>query len=272
MKIISVGDNVCDCYLYQKKYYPGGNCVNVAVNSKRLGAEESAYIGIFGTDDKADHIKNVLNKEKVDFSLSRTLCGLSGQPGVKLDENGDRVFVSSGIDTVQTLVKLRLTENDLNYIEKFDVCHTSCYSWLEEELPKLKERTKISFDFSNHFDIEEINKVAPYLSFAFLSASDLTDEEIEKVLNVFSSYNVEVVGLTRGSKEAIFQINNVIYKKMPIETKVVDTMGAGDSFIAGFLYSYLNGNKVEECLNVAAESAKNTCKFNGGIGYPHDII
>lgn len=34
MRIIGIGDNVVDCYLDQGLYYPGGNCVNVAVNAK----------------------------------------------------------------------------------------------------------------------------------------------------------------------------------------------------------------------------------------------
>ena len=53
MKIISVGDNVVDCYRDQQIYYPGGNAVNVAVNCKRFGAEKSSYIGIFGDDEPA---------------------------------------------------------------------------------------------------------------------------------------------------------------------------------------------------------------------------
>ena len=37
--------------------------------------------------------------------------------------------------------------------------------------------------------------------------------------------------------------------------KVVNTIGAGDSFIAGFLYGVLNKYSVEECLQKGAEVA-----------------
>ena len=57
MKIIAVGDNVTDCYLDQGVYYPGGNAVNVAVHCKRNGVEDVNYLGIFGDDDKAEHIQ-----------------------------------------------------------------------------------------------------------------------------------------------------------------------------------------------------------------------
>lgn len=42
MKLIAVGDNVTDCYLNEGVFYPGGCCVNVAVNSKRMVPRKSA--------------------------------------------------------------------------------------------------------------------------------------------------------------------------------------------------------------------------------------
>ena len=48
--MIAVGDNVVDCYLDDHVYYPGGNAVNVAVNCRRDGIEDVAYIGMFGND------------------------------------------------------------------------------------------------------------------------------------------------------------------------------------------------------------------------------
>ena len=56
MNLICIGDNVTDCYVDEGICYPGGNCVNVAVNSKRLGIEDVNYIGIFGDDDKSSYI------------------------------------------------------------------------------------------------------------------------------------------------------------------------------------------------------------------------
>ena len=37
--------------------------------------------------------------------------------------------------------------------------------------------------------------------------------------------------------------------------KVINTVGAGDSFIAGFLYGILSGWKVEDCLYKGAQVA-----------------
>lgn len=271
MKLITIGDNVVDCYLDQRKYYPGGNCVNVAVNMKRNGAEKSAYIGVFATDDKALAIQESLAKENVDYLLSRTVEGISGQPRVNLTEHGDRVFVGGPKNTVQHNMKLKLTDDDLAYVSSFDLCHVSCYSSMEEELHKLRDIIKVSFDFSNIIEAQYFRKVCPNIHNAFISGAHLTDDEINQLLSDLEQYELEVIGVTRGEKPAIFSVNGEIYTQAPLETEVVDTMGAGDSFISGFLYQYYSGHSVTDSLLFAAECAKRTCSFYGGYGYPQHL-
>lgn len=40
MKLLGLGDNVMDAYLFRGELYPGGNAANVAVLAKRAGAEK----------------------------------------------------------------------------------------------------------------------------------------------------------------------------------------------------------------------------------------
>lgn len=271
MKLICVGDNVCDCYIYEKKYYPGGNCVNVAVNAKRNGAEAVSYLGIFGNDEMAAHIKDCLEKEGVDYSKSREMVGRSGQPGVNIDEHGDRIFVRRYTDTVQTMAKLRLVQSDLDEIQRYDLFHTSCYSFLEEELSKVKDLVKVSYDFSLIENIEEMLEAAPYIDYAFVSASDTDEKYRQEQAKLLLDRGVELVCMTRGSKACEVHTRDKIYTQEPLQTEVVDTMGAGDSFIAGFLVAYMDGKSIEDALLNAAESARRTCQISGGFGYPKEL-
>lgn len=268
MKMIAIGDNVVDCYLDQEKYYPGGNCVNVAVNCKRNGAEQVSYIGIFATDDKAVHIKHALEQEGIDYGRSRVVEGISGQPQVNLTDEGDRVFVGGPRNTVQHIVKLKLVQEDYEYINSFDLCHTSCYSSFEEELPGLSKHIKVSFDFSDKYNPEYLEKVCPHISFGFFSGAHLNEEEVEALIKELEKYKLEVIGITRGAKPAIFINKGTRYSQEVVETDIVDTMGAGDSFIGGFLTAFANGNKMKTSLEHAAKSASITCGFYGGFGYP----
>ncbi|MDQ0253029.1 fructoselysine 6-kinase [Evansella vedderi] len=272
MKIITIGDNVVDCYLDQGKYYPGGNCVNVAVNCKRSGAEEVGYIGVFATDDKADHLKNVLGEEKVDFHRSRTVEGISGQPKVNLSEDGDRIFVGGPTNTVRHQVKIRLIQDDIDYLKNFHVAHSSCYSFLEEELPVLSEHIKVSFDFSDRREPEYLGRVCPHISYGFFSGADLNEEELERLVSELEKYDLEVIGITRGARPALFIHKGVRYHQEALETEVVDTMGAGDSFIAGFLTAFVETKNIVHALEVAAHNASVTCGFYGGFGYPKALV
>lgn len=271
MKIISVGDNVVDCYLDQQKYYPGGNAVNVAVNCKRYGAEKSSYIGVFGDDEPAEHIKRCLEAESIDYRFSRKVYASSGKPQVTLTKEGDRVFLKSQKDTAQHILSLKLTGQDLEYISTFDICHTSFYSNIESELENIAKVCDVSFDFSDEFTLDYVKRVSPFVRFAFFSGSERTDKEINELIDATNISGVEVVGITLGSKGALFVRNGVRYTQSIKPVQVVDTMGAGDSFIAGFLTNYIAHGNMEQALDSAADCAAKTCSYFGGFGYPRNF-
>ena len=269
-RMIAVGDNVCDCYLDEKIYYPGGNAVNVAVNCKRDGIGEVAYLGVFGSDEKAEHIKYALGREGVSWARSRTVLAMSGSPGVRLVD-GDRVFVGGPKNTAQRIVRLQLTDEDIAYISSFGLCHTSCYSSIEQELPKLYRACAVSFDFSDRTNGEYLERVCPYLSYAFFSGSHLTDEEIEKMIDRCHALGTPVVGVTLGSRGALFSENGKRYRQGVKKVDAIDTMGAGDSFIAGFLTRRILGDGMEAALDYAATVAAKSCLIHGSFGYPHPL-
>lgn len=271
MNLITIGDNVVDCYLDQGKYYPGGNCVNVAVNAKRNGAENVAYIGIFGNDDKAAHIKHALSEESIDFTYSRSAIGLSGQPQVTLTDEGDRVFVGGPKNTVQHKLSLQLTAEDLKFVQKFEVCHVSCYSSMEKELDKLSDIIDVSFDFSNRTDLSYVSSIAGYIKYAFFSVAELSEEELAVFLEETKRFNFEVLVLTRGSLPALFIKNDTIFIQKLRPIQVVDTMGAGDSLIGSFIVHYKNGENFETAIEEATKSAEITCRIYGGFGYPKEF-
>lgn len=268
MKIIAIGDNVVDCYLDQGIFYPGGNAVNVAVGCKRYGADRAAYMGVFGNDSEAEHLKWALKQEQVSIDHSRQVYAISGHPRVKLMPDGDRVFVGGPKNTAQHIVRIRLTPEDIDYIKEFDVCHTSCYSSLEPELPKLSEICSVSFDFSTDYQNQDyLRQVCPHIRFAFLSGSHLSEKEIDQIIVRIHDLGPEIIGITLGNKGALFSKSGVRYHQPIREVEVVDTMGAGDSFIAGFLTKYNQNVSIAEALEFAADCAAKTCTFYGSFGY-----
>jgi fructoselysine 6-kinase len=267
MKIIGIGDSVVDIYQDRNEMFPGGNALNVTVLAKRSGAEAAAFLGIVGTDIEGDHILESLSKNVVDASHVRRAVGESGKAYVDLNEEGDRIFVKSNKGGVQAKLKLNLAVDDYEFIKTYDVVHTSIYSHLEEELPLLKQYLPVSYDFSNHFSEELLEKVCPHIQFAFISGSDFTEVELEEHFLKIHGLGTPFIIITRGSKGVVMSHNNKRYNQGIEEANVIDTLGAGDSFIAGFLTNHFNGFTIEESLKTAAKIAARTCEVNGAFGY-----
>ena len=167
---------------------------------------------------------------------------------------------------------MHLLKDDLDYIKTFDVCHTSCFSSIEAELPTLAKSVAVSFDFSERLDKDYLRLVCPYLTYAFFSGSKLSEAEVAQLQQFCHGLGVKVVGITRGGEGAVFSENGVVYSQGIIPTQVVDTMGAGDSFIAGFLTHYCQHGDMASTLAYAADRAANTCRQHGGWGYPHPFV
>ena len=81
----------------------------------------------------------------------------------------------------------------------------------------------------------------------------------------------KIVGVTRGHKGAVFYDGERVWHQGIKKVDAIDTMGAGDSFIAGFLTAYGDGKGMEEALDYAAVRSAATCMIRGGFGYPHKM-
>lgn len=269
MKLIGIGDNVVDYYQDQGLMYPGGNALNVAVAAKRSGASGCAYLGIIGDDAAAEHVVSCMGEEGIDFSRIRRAHGPNGEAVVALNGEGDRIFVGTNRGLrVQSLLKLQLTQDDLDYIDAYDVVHSSVNSDVEHLLHRLAHKP-ISFDFSTRKRWNEsyLLQVCPYLEYAFFSGSEMATDEIGSLFHQVHELGVRVVGVTRGAEPALFSENGTVYSQSHTSDIVVDTMGAGDSFIGGFLAHYHVHRNMQEALLQAARSAAVTCGYYGAFGY-----
>lgn len=267
MKLIAIGDNVADCYVDERVYYPGGNAVNVAVNCRKNGVEKVNYIGVFGNDEKAEYIRKCILEEGVSCERSRKVYAHTAQPKVYLQE-GDRVFAPGARDSCQHLFSIKIVREDLDIIKNYDICHSSTYSNLENELWEISKVCSISFDFSDRHEREYLERTCPYLTYAFFSGADMDESECEELLKIVYKFGTRISGVTRGKKGAIFYGGSIFYRQGIKKVEAIDTMGAGDSFIAGFLTAYGRGSSMEEALNYGAERSAVTCMIHGGFGHP----
>ena len=121
------------------------------------------------------------------------------------------------------LADFKLREQDISFIKKHDLAVTGIWGMIEDELPLISKEIPVAFDFANKFANPIVEKAIPYVTYAFFSF----DEESRN------------------------------------EFRVVDTMGAGDSFIAGFLYGILNGLNVQDSMEAGAQNSAVTIGYKG---------
>ncbi|MCY6958507.1 fructoselysine 6-kinase [Clostridium brassicae] len=275
VKVIGLGDNVVDKYEHIRTMYPGGNALNFAVYAKRLGVS-SAFLGAFGSDKESEHVQNTIHELGLDISKCRHFNGENGCARVTL-ENGDRVFLGSNEGGVLRENGLNLTQDDLEYIKNFDLLHAGLYGYTEPELDKVKAlNIPISFDFSDDFTMEEVERIAPKVNFSFFSCSHLNADEILSLIIKTYKLGSKIVLATMGEKGALLYDGDKFYKQKPELVEAIDTMGAGDSFITAFLVNYISKTKenklekgtiIKESLNEAAIFSAKTCLIEGSFGY-----
>ena len=270
--LLGIGDNVVDFYKDRNEFFPGGNALNVAVLAKRFGLEKAGYIGLVGNDEEGMHVVKSLEAEGLWIDRIRQACGENGKAVVHLDEKGDRVFLGSNKGGIQRQLTLKMEEVDLQAVEDYGCVHTSIYSYLENELPVIRERANaVAFDFSSHLELDYVKRVAPYITMAFFSGSTLKESEVDDLIATIADLGVDTIGVTRGSDGAYWQVGGKRYRQGIKPVEVVDTLGAGDSFIAAYLSGILLGHSVEQSLDDAATFAADTCTRFGAFGHPYKV-
>jgi sugar/nucleoside kinase (ribokinase family) len=75
---------------------------------------------------------------------------------------------------------------------------------------------------------------------------------------------VPIVAVKCGSRGSIVRAGAKRYVAPPLQVEPVDTIGAGDSFNAGFLKAYLQGLQLDECAAAGNESAALSTLRPGG--------
>ena len=267
--LVGIGDNVVDHYLDEGVYYPGGNALNVAVLARRFGLPETAYIGIIGNDGEGAHVRAAILAEGMSDTGLRVGVGETGKAKVTLHD-GDRVFVGSNKGGLRKRLTVRLDEADLALIARLGHVHSSCYSYLEHELPRIAATARaLSFDFSVGRDDAYFAAVCPYVTSAFLSGSDLEDDAATALMDRMHGYGVAQVCITQGERGALFSNGAKVVRQGIVPARLVDTMGAGDAFIGGWLAATIMGADPFEALPRAAEAAARACEWSGAFGHPH---
>jgi fructoselysine 6-kinase len=259
IRIAAVGDNCMDVYDSTGEAFPGGNPVNVAVYVKRMNGN-SSYTGVVGTDDYGKFMIDAIKAKGVDTSRIKILEGKTAVTHVEL-KNGDRIL---GDYEEGVMADFRLSEEDIGFLCSHDLVVTGIWGMIESQLYKIKEKeVPVAFDFADKIDHEITHKALPYVDYAFFSCDSKNNEELYELMKMVKSKGPKIVVVTRGEKGSIAYDGDKFTEFGIIKCEMVDSMGAGDSYIAGFLLGLLEGKSIAECMEKGAKSSSETIGYYG---------
>ncbi|WP_268056896.1 fructoselysine 6-kinase [Caproiciproducens galactitolivorans] len=250
MKVAAIGDNCIDVYPRLGKKYPTGNVVDTGVNLQKLGIPTS-IISTTGDDENGRWMLSCLNSEGLD--ISHLKVGRGPTAITYMDMNGlDRVHGEYSEGVLENIV---FDEEDVRFAASHDLVHTALWGKAEKVLPEIKKRgAKISFDYADRLTHELVESTLPYVDYGFYSYKQ-RDEFIEKFLKDKVSRGMKIAVSTFGEKGSLAWDGSRFYEFGIFPAKTVNTVGAGDSFIAGFLYGILTNMPIDQALEKGAKVA-----------------
>ena len=261
IKAVGVGDYVIDRYYHYGLMFPGGNALNFAVYSKQLGCG-AAFVGILADDKFAEIVTEAIDARGVDRSKCVRVHGKTWLCNTRL-ENGERTISDDNDGGVVKTQPLKIGNGLLDYLRGFDIIHTNVNGYLGKEIEKLKlTGVPVIYDYSDIWQSEEdLLEICPYINFAFFSGKKLPQAELKQLLRLIVDNGCELAICTIGEQGSIVYDGNKYYIEKPypynINSEVLDTLGAGDSFLTGFIITYIEGYKRYKSI-VGQEAQKYT--------------
>jgi len=265
LRLLAIGDNCIDHYVELGRRFPGGNALNVAVYASRVPGVRADYVGTVGTDLNGGFILDQIMAQGLDASKVLRWDGDTAVTTI-LVRGGERVFTHylEGVQKAATLPLEALPDPS-----GYDLIHFSVWGFGREHIPNIRETSGalLSCDFSNQLD-DPRTGIMSHLDYSFFSGRHLAETGVdpEAKLKELKERTPGVVAMTRGEYGSLVYDGEKVYrgKSHPVET--VDTLGAGDSWIAAFLCSRLKGETMEESIEKGHRAAAETCRRLGAWG------
>ena len=277
-RVISIGEALIDFIPNQKgcelknvlgfERVAGGAPANVSAVVAKLGGK-SNFISKLGKDAFGNHIIEVLKEANVNVDyVLRSDKANTGLAFVSLKEDGNRDFSFYRNPSADML----LEESEVKK-EWFEDCHSMHFCSVDLiECPMkyahkkaiefaLENKSIISFDPNVRLPLWDSEDACRDAIMEFLPLAHvvkISDEELEFVTGydnmdeakeVLFKGNVNMVLFTKGQDGAEAYTKDRVVKIPGNIVDVVDTTGAGDSFIGSFLFKLLEDDVNMEQLN-----------------------
>lgn len=260
----------------------GSSSAIFACGAARLGLKV-AFIGICGDDTFGRFMLDEMSKRSVD--VSHVIIRKDGQTGLSVILNqsfdyaqGDRAILTHP-GLIAELEASDIADSLLAQARHLHVASYFLQTKLRPDLPALFKRAHalgLSTSLDTNYDpsekwmgFDELLAVTNVFLPNEAEAKSLAGaENVEEAASRLGS-KVEALAIKLGKAGVLGMFGSRKVQTESIPVKVIDTVGAGDSFDAGFIYGYLNRWELEKSLRLACVcGALSTQQAGGTNGQP----
>ena len=241
MKVLVIGDSCTDIFIYGDidRVCPEAPVpvFKPTSQTENPGMAKNVVANLEAMGVKVDIITNLNNIKKIRYVDNR-----SNQLVLRVDEHDycDRV-----------------DRNKLNYLDEYDAIVISdyCKGFLTE--------SDVEYIWNNYKNV--FVDIKKYLGEWVKNATFIKINEFEHKTNLefwpeCSKLLVDKLIVTRG-KVGCEYMGKIFPPEKEVDIK--DVSGAGDTFLAGFVFEYLKNNNVEESIRFAQECSSKVIKKHG---------
>ena len=269
-----------------------GDTLNTAIYLKRLfgNSAEVSYCTVLGNDPLSARLIKFIESESIDTNtISRSEQRGVGIYSISTDTKGERTF---NYWRDNSAARTLFSNGDFNALNSFDVVYFSAITLailpdnvrlkLLEKLANLRaeKNTIVVFDSNYRPALWESQTAAKTIIDKAWSITDIAlpsvDDEFAifeepneaTIVTRFNNYGVSTGALKRGAAGPLPLGSNTqdhANINYPSIEKVVDSTAAGDSFNAGFLYTWLSENDHSAALLTGHNCAATVIGYAGAI-------
>lgn len=253
----------------------GGSCLIYACQCAKLGLK-TAVIGKAGQDAFGDIVCGTLSKSGVSMELMQRTSQMKTGVTVALNKGNDRAMLTYN-GTIHGVLPSDAAPEILAQTRHFHIGSYFLMEQLLESYPhflKILKENGATISLDTNWDPTEqwdsgIMKVLPFVDLFFPNEQEVLNITKKKDVESAIAYVAEmvpVVAVKKGGDGACVYANGKVYQAEPLRVNVKDTVGAGDTFDAGFTYAWLSGKPVEECARIACICGSMSTQAFGGTG------
>ena len=226
----------------------GGKGINVSQVLTNLGLNNIAlgFVGGFTGKKLVDLLnENNINNDMIFIENQNTRINVKISANNETEINADGIFVDEK-DVDNLIIKLKDIKSDDYVVISGNIskkCSINLYKYLVEKIKALCNN--IVVDCSGDL-LKSVLKLEPFLVKPnleeleqFANSELKTDYDIKQAMIKMQKCGAKNVLLSKGSDKAVFLgTDGLFYEKEPYKGKVANTIGCGDSMVAGFIYEY----------------------------------